>query len=171
MRITPGRHRCCPRQEESGRKAWPISAPANGRRYANGLTDDGARPLMTTSTTGQEPRKDETPTSTPTAEPKKIIGRFVDSANGRGTRTPLAVFCHEPPDSFIGAQVAQLVTRLAKGRTVHLFSRHPFDLREPNVRVQAVGGGDEEEPVAQAREYVKRAANAFLQTLPAGKEA
>lgn len=128
--------------------------------------------MTTSTTTGQTPRKDEASATTQTMTPRKLIGRFIDSPDGqRAAKIPLAVFCHEPPDSFIGSQMAQVVSRLAKMRPVTLFSRHPYSFVEPNVKVQAVGTIDDEDCVVQVKEYVKRASNAFLQAIPADKEA
>src|SRR5262245_32591031 len=123
------------------------------------------------TTTRQEPREDELPT-TGAAQPNKIIGRFVDarSANGRGDA--VAIFCHEAPDSGIGRHAAEVARRLAeRGRLVHLFCSQPFDLAGPGLRVQAVGTADEGDAIARAKEFVRRAGNAFMQAVPAGQEA
>lgn len=94
-------------------------------------------------------------------------------------RPPIAVFCHEPPDSYIGGHVAQAVPALARrGRTVHLFSRYPFAIDEPRVRVHVVGPGNGSgtgtgpEPVdllEQVGEFNRRAGNAFMQAFAANE--
>src|SRR5262245_55099019 len=96
-------------------------------------------------TTPTLPADDRTAAQPEAAIPRQVIGRFVPGANGSapyGTaeaslngapdeaarpRSPVAVFCHEPPDSYIGGHVARIVPALAKrGTPVHLFCRHPF---------------------------------------------
>jgi glycosyltransferase involved in cell wall biosynthesis len=127
----------------------------------------------------QEQRGTDVPSSPePAQKPRKIIGRFLESSNGEerapspGEETPaLAVFCHDPPDSFIGGHVARIVPLLAqRGRAVHLFSRYPFDLREAGVRVHPVGSVAEGDVVAQAQEFTRRAGNVFLQEIPVGRD-
>jgi glycosyltransferase involved in cell wall biosynthesis len=84
---------------------------------------------------------------------------------------PLAIFCHEPPDSFIGTQVANMVPLLARrGRKVHLFTSQPFNLTDANVQVHTIGTSSEGDAVAQAKDFVSKAGNAFLQAIPAGQE-
>jgi glycosyltransferase involved in cell wall biosynthesis len=123
----------------------------------------------------EEQRSTEAPTTPPEVaeRPRKIIGRFVESRNGDpgAQKPPVALFCHEPPDSYIGGHVARMVPMLARnGRAVHLFSRHPFTFSEKSVHVHAVGTCDDPDVVAQAKEYTRRASNAFMDVLPAGKE-
>lgn len=117
--------------------------------------------------------------------PRQVIGRFLEQANGAATtetnglnghadtasaRPPVAVFCHELPDSFIGGHVARLLPALAgRGRKVHLFCRARFDIDSANVRVHEVGGGDVADPVEQAQQFGRRAGNAFMQALPNGE--
>src|SRR5215217_5098415 len=126
---------------------------------------------MKTPTTSPQPRTDDARGAGP-AEPKQIIGRFVDSAGSNGRADAVAVFCHEAPDSFIGSHVAQIVRHLAaRGRRVHLFCRQAFDLDAPGVKVHAVGAGEEGDVVAQAKDFVRRAGNAFMQAMPAGQAA
>jgi glycosyltransferase involved in cell wall biosynthesis len=117
--------------------------------------------------------------------PKKIIGRFTNPANGNGRfvpaestagrtgqamglSTPIALFCHEPPDSYIGGHVAGIAPILARrGSLVHLFCRHPFPIEEPGLTVHVVGATDDGDVVAQAQDFTRRAGNAFLQQFPA----
>jgi glycosyltransferase involved in cell wall biosynthesis len=128
------------------------------------------------------------------AKPQKIIGRFVEQPSTRGAGLPAevavsalpdngkqpapaaarpiptAVFCHEPPDSYIGGHVARTLAVLAgrePARGVHLFSRHPFVIDHPGVRVHVVGTSEEGDLVDQALEFTRRAGNAFLQQFPA----
>src|SRR5262245_37957840 len=96
----------------------------------------------------------ETTTAPPAAAapPRQVIGRFVEPVgsattpgesvyrNGAATaataKPPVAVFCHEGPDSFLGTHVARTVEALAqRGRKVHLFCRHPFTSGEPRVKI------------------------------------
>jgi glycosyltransferase involved in cell wall biosynthesis len=119
-----------------------------------------------------------------------VIGRFLEASttdaaapsdaldrNGRPPAgpelSPLAVFCHEAPDSFIGGHVARVVPALARrGRRVHLFSRHPFAITEPGVTVHDVGLGDETaDLLEQVQQFASRASNAFLKALPASEPA
>jgi glycosyltransferase involved in cell wall biosynthesis len=133
----------------------------------------------------QEPRStDASAPAQPAKEPREIIGRFLDNRNGEVEATAtgepgqakesapaVAVFCHEPPDSYIGGHVARIVPLLARrGRTVHLFSRHPFAFTEAGIRVHAVGGGDESDVVVGAKEFTRRAGNAFMEEVPAGQD-
>src|SRR5262245_54676172 len=83
--------------------------------------------------------------------PRQVIGRLLltdrgangAGANGARHNTPLAVFCHESPDSYVGGHAAQAVSALAKrGHTVHLFARLPFVPDNDAVRVHTVGGLD-----------------------------
>jgi glycosyltransferase involved in cell wall biosynthesis len=129
-----------------------------------------------------------TTTEEATEAPKKIIGRFVEkqpadgaasataeaaglaAVNGEKARKPqpTAVFCHEPPDSYVGGHILRLLPLLAgRGAPVHLFSRHNFVVDHPNVRVHAVGTSEEGDVVDQAQEHCRRAGNAFLQQFPA----
>src|SRR5215831_2807298 len=80
------------------------------------------------------------PTVSPEAQPRQVIGRFVQGAtsspdangavselgpaerNGAATVTapalpkdPLVLFSHEGPDSYIGGHVARIIPALAKG--------------------------------------------------------
>jgi glycosyltransferase involved in cell wall biosynthesis len=124
---------------------------------------------MTKKTTSPKPRTDNPNPAAP-AEPKQIIGRFVDTAGNNGRGEAVAVFCHETPGSFIGAHVEQIVRHLAsRGRHVHLFCREAFDLGAAGVKVHAVGAGEEGDVVAQAKDFVRRAGNAFMQAVPAGQ--
>src|SRR5262249_15404507 len=59
----------------------------------------------------------------------------------------------------------------ARGRSVYLFCSQPFDLAGPNLRVHAVGAAEEGDAVARAKEFVRRAGNAFMQLIPAGQAA
>lgn len=109
-----------------------------------------------------------------TTPPRQVIGRFIEpvnGANGKAEHGPaVAVFCHEPPDSFIGGHVARVVQSLARrGRKVHLFCRARFGIDAPRVRVHEVGAGEETDPVEQAQQFARRAGNAFMQALPAGE--
>jgi glycosyltransferase involved in cell wall biosynthesis len=138
---------------------------------------------MTPST--KEQRHQDAPAKSPAQErPKQIIGRFVEPGarpvaepakppvNGEAAPSgvPLAIFCHEPPDSYIGGHVSRIASALAKrGSSVYLFTRHPYVLTEPSVRVVVVGSSDEGDVVAQAQEYTRRAGNAFLQQFPASQ--
>jgi glycosyltransferase involved in cell wall biosynthesis len=93
-------------------------------------------------------------------------GAAVDTAE---RPCPLAVFCHEPPDSFLGGHVARVVTALARrGAPVHLFARHAFELKAEGVEMHAVGASDEGDVVDQAQEFARRASNAFLERFPPG---
>ena len=111
-----------------------------------------------------------------TQQPREIIGRFLEPRNGEVNghaeeRPAVAVFCHDSPESYIGGHVARVVPHLARrGATVHLFTRHPFSLDEPGVRAHVVGSSDEDDVVAQAREYTNRAGNAFMQELSSGQD-
>ncbi len=117
----------------------------------------------------------------PESAPREIIGRLLAPTNGTAAperteeapptapRAPLAVFCHEAPDSYVGGHVAHVVRALARrGAVVHLFSRHAFDLADAGAVVHVVGGTDEGDAVEQAQDYVRRAGNAFLETFPPG---
>jgi glycosyltransferase involved in cell wall biosynthesis len=116
--------------------------------------------------------------------PKQIIGRFTAQGNGHyapveavrevlgeeafGLSSPLALFCHEPPDSYIGGHVRGIISALARrGSLVHLFCRHAFEIAEPGVKVHVVGAGESQtgdtDVVSQAHEFTRRAANAFMQ--------
>jgi glycosyltransferase involved in cell wall biosynthesis len=127
------------------------------------------------TTTTKEQATPRTTDDQAPAPPRQVIGRFVEQvngANGHAERGPaIAVFCHEAPDSFIGAHVARLVPALARrGRKVHLFCPTRFDIDVANVRVHEVGAGDEADPVEQAQQFARRAGNAFMQALPSGEE-
>jgi glycosyltransferase involved in cell wall biosynthesis len=133
---------------------------------------------------------DDPTAAQPEAQPRQVIGRFVPSANGSppyGTaeadrngvpeeaatrpRSPVAVFCHEPPDSYIGGHVARIVPALAKrGTPVHLFCRHPFVFADATVRVHVVGAPEEGELIDQVQEFNRRASNTFMQQFPPGSE-
>jgi glycosyltransferase involved in cell wall biosynthesis len=138
----------------------------------------------------REQREDD-PKTQPAVQdrPKQVIGRFVDpqpakaavtpepasvpTVNGKapGSATPIAVFCHEPPESYIGGHVAQIIPILAKrGAPIHLFSRVPYVFQEPGIHVHAVGSTDEGDVVDQAQEYTRRAGNAFLQQFPTSQQ-
>src|SRR5262245_54278747 len=103
-------------------------------------------------------------------QPRQIIGRLIPGGTGaegppaveqaadrNGTvtpaapeREPVALFCHEPPDSYIGGHVARAVPALAaRGTPVHLFCRYPFVFAEAGVRVHVVGAPDEGDLLAQ----------------------
>jgi len=108
---------------------------------------------MKTPKASHKPRTDDPSVAGP-AEPKQIIGRFVDSPGTNGRGDAVAVFCHEAPGSFIGTHVEQIVRHLAaRGRYVHLFCREAFGLDAPGVKVHAVGAGDEGDVVAQAKDF------------------
>jgi glycosyltransferase involved in cell wall biosynthesis len=132
-----------------------------------------------------EPR---TTTTSERNDPRQVIGRFLDAnkaaesattvseLNGhepdRASKPAVAVFCHEPPDSYIGGHVAATVTALAKrGRNVHLFSRHPFVTDQSRVTVHVVGGADEGDVVEQVQDFNRRASNAFFQAMPVSEPA
>jgi glycosyltransferase involved in cell wall biosynthesis len=123
--------------------------------------------------------------------PRQIIGRFIPSAangNGNGKHDeddgkscpPLAFFCHDAADSYIGSHVANVVQRLVRqGRTVHLFCRTPFVLPEASqeatrgtLKIHAVGTPESDASngnlLAQVDEYNRRAVNAFMQTFATG---
>jgi len=124
------------------------------------------------------------------SSPRQVIGRFIQSqssATDNGQAAPLttpgstqprhnlpavAVFCSEPPDSFLGGHVTQIVKTLAqRGNQVHLFCRFPFDLRLQGLTVHNVGNCEEGDLVDQAQEFARRASNAFMQVLPSGTPA
>jgi hypothetical protein len=139
----------------------------------------------------REERKEERQAATATerAEPRQVIGRFIDAKKaetaklvnevnghdqdlGKPGKPAIAVFCYEPPDSYIGLHVTNVVAALAgRGRKVHLFSRHPFVVSQPRVSVHAVGGSDEGDVVEQVQEFNRRAFNAFSQMMPVSEPA
>jgi glycosyltransferase involved in cell wall biosynthesis len=81
--------------------------------------------------------------------------------------TPLAVFCAEPPDSFLGGHVARVIAGLTqRGIPVHLFARHSYEIEGAQVHV--VGADEEGDVVDQAQEYTRHAGNAFMQQFPGG---
>jgi glycosyltransferase involved in cell wall biosynthesis len=141
----------------------------------------------------QEPKEQGAPPQEPGPSPaeagaRQVIGRFLDSTRGDATapsealdrngradppdeaRPPVAIFCHEAPDSFIGGHVARIVPAMARrGRRVHLFCRHPFAFEESGVRVHDVGPGEEADVLEQVQQFARRASNAFLKEMPAGE--
>jgi glycosyltransferase involved in cell wall biosynthesis len=146
---------------------------------------------MTTPT--RDPNGEGPATATQTEpQPRQIIGRFLLPAEGNGTarvedllpppaaaarpaegapggRPPLAVFCHEPPDSYIGGHVARIVAALAARQVpVHLFCRHPFDVPAGSVVEHAVGMSLDGDSVDQANDFALRAVEAFGAQFPAG---
>lgn len=131
---------------------------------------------MASKTTQEPPRTEASGSPPATEQPRQVIGRFIEGVNGRhdGEKRdaePVAVFCHDAPDSYVGGHVARLVPALARrGLAVHLFSRHAFPGSEPGVRVHAVGTSEEGEVQEQAQEYVGRACNAFMEKFPAGRD-
>jgi len=99
-------------------------------------------------------------------EPRQVIGRFLEESNGAG-QPPIALFCHEPPDSFIGDHVANVAAALVKrDRKVHLFSRHPFTSTDPRWLVHVVGTSKAEDYLEEVSEFNRRASNAFMKELP-----
>jgi glycosyltransferase involved in cell wall biosynthesis len=130
--------------------------------------------------------------------PSKIIGRFTAQGNGHftpgevarevlgeealGLSAPLALFCNEPPDSYIGGHIRGIIPALARrGSLVHLFCRHAYEIDEPGVKVHVIRGGEyhvsgsqgdsSSDVVAQAQEFTRQAANAFIKEFPPGQPA
>jgi glycosyltransferase involved in cell wall biosynthesis len=121
-----------------------------------------------------------------TAPPRQVIGRFLEAVNGSagqaearvpangtvpepGGPAPLAVFCHERPDSYVGEHVARVLATMAgRGVPIHLFARYPFGLADAGVQIHAVGECGDGDAVEQAQEYTRRATNAFLKQFPVG---
>jgi glycosyltransferase involved in cell wall biosynthesis len=111
------------------------------------------------------------------ARPREVIGRLLAprttpvAARREGEvlrlgPPPIACFCFEAPDSFLGKHVRQVVAELARrGQEVHLFSRHPFDLGA-NVRDCPVGMTLDGDVTEQVQEFTRRAGNAFLERFP-----
>jgi glycosyltransferase involved in cell wall biosynthesis len=147
-------------------------------------------------TTSARDPNGEGPATATEPEPRQIIGRFLPPAEGNGVARaeetvppraaeerptepspapsaapgrPLAVFCCEPPDSYIGGHVARIAASLAARQVpVHLFSRHPFDLPARNVVEHAVGMSLDGDSVDQASDFALRAADAFSEQFPTG---
>src|SRR5262245_37393940 len=152
-----------------------------------------ATAAMSTSTTEQrttEPREAASHTPPPPtveAGARQVIGRFLDLSDATSpsdaldrngstepapAKPPIAVFCQEAPDSFIGGHVARIVPALAKrGRQVHLFCRHPFTFAEPGVQVHDVGVGDETDLLEGVQQFARRASNAFMKAMPQSEPA
>ncbi len=81
----------------------------------------------------------------------------------------VALFCYEPPDSFIGQYVCQLATALSKRQlAVHIFARKAFDL--PGVASHPVGDTSEKDIVDAVTEFGKKASEAFHRHIPAGTQ-
>lgn len=142
------------------------------------------------SSTKEQAVPDVTRETSGDASPRQVIGRFLDSSSERQTpvpdtrgrngrveirpaRPPLAVFCHEPPDSFVGGHVSKVVSALAaREQMVHLFCRHSFRFDHPLIRVHAVGNvegnvdGNQLDLIEQVQRFARDASNAFLQVMP-----
>lgn len=131
----------------------------------------------------RESRKDEPTTRTEDRTPQQIIGRLLEGAsesvavsnqvNGEpqagSSRPPVALFCHEPAESFIGGHVRHLAAALAeRGRHVHVFCPTALDVDHPQVRCHAVGQAEEGDLIEQVQDFTRGAGNAFFQTFPAG---
>src|SRR5581483_5798004 len=75
-------------------------------------------------------------------------------------RRAMALFCYEPADGPVGAQVSRTAAALARrGNAVHLFTRHAYP-----VAADAAG------LLAQVNEFTSRATNAFLRQFPSGSD-
>lgn len=123
---------------------------------------------MTMKTT---PEEEARATTTTEGRKRQTIGRFV-SGNSTPEARPLALFCFDAPDSFIGGHVARLAAVLAKrGQPVRLFTRVPFPSADANVQNTVVGGDDEGDVVEQARAFAGRAGNAFMEAFPGAGQA
>ncbi|MFO0877211.1 MAG: glycosyltransferase family 4 protein [Gemmataceae bacterium] len=132
---------------------------------------DGRPGLNTPETTGAIPA------------PRQVIGRLLEpvaaapesnlapgSVEKPPVKPPIAVFCHEPPDSFIGRHVIRTVHALAElGRTVHVFCRQSFPLEGASVRMHVVGNGFEGDLVEEVQQFARKASNVFLQVFPNGE--
>src|SRR5437773_2511241 len=106
------------------------------------------------------------------AVPRDVIGRFLKPSNGTALLAgpvaaesspqaplpvPLAVFCHEAPDSYVGGHVRHILTALAgRGVPVHLFSRHAFDLGAEGASTYVVGTSEEGDTIDQVQEFTRR---------------
>ena len=105
-------------------------------------------------------------TPPPPALSEYLNGQAALPTDDRGT---LALFCFEPPGSFIGKYLAKLAGALvARKIDVHIFSQEPFELTAAGVRSHPVGlcpGGN---AVEQVQEFTRRATGAFLTHFPAG---
>jgi glycosyltransferase involved in cell wall biosynthesis len=139
-----------PAPEKQGADAATLPRQIIGRFVEPGPTN-GAAPPVAPPANGSEPRN---------AGPG---GRDAGTAG----RTPMVVFCHEPPDSYIGGHVAGIIPALARrGSAVHLFSRHPYPISDSKVTVHVVGASEEGDVLEQVKEYTRRAGNAFMQQFP-----
>lgn len=79
----------------------------------------------------------------------------------------LAVVCFEGPESAIGQQVLKTINALAaRHNRVHLFSQQRFPSAAAEVQQHTVGACREDDLLAQAQEFGKRACNKFLQVFP-----
>jgi glycosyltransferase involved in cell wall biosynthesis len=136
-----------PAEPEGAHARTPTEAAKNGPTEASKAT---ARPdPAATPATG----KAQTP-ATPSSPPPKV---------------PLAIFCRESQDSFIGRHVSQMVTALAgRGTKVHLFTPQPFPSPASGVRVHAVGGSNEGDLIDQTEDFGRRSAEAFRKQFAAG---
>lgn len=115
--------------------------------------------------------------------PRQIIGRLLETtspasaieengqrhAESAPVKPPIAIFCYDSPDGFVGRHVRNVVSTLAqRGRTVHLFCRAPFVIEAANVRLHVVGNGEESDLIEQVQQFGRKAGNAFLQVFPNG---
>lgn len=135
----------------------PAAPPAPGRL--------GSVPDRSTSPAPPAPPALQTPP--PPALGEYLNGQVVPT-DDRGT---LALFCFEPPDSFIGKYMAKLAGALvARKVEVHIFSQEPFELTAAGVRAHPVGRCTGNNAVEQVQEFTRRATETFLSQFPAGSE-
>ncbi len=81
----------------------------------------------------------------------------------------VAAFCFESPDSPVGQYVANELAGLTRrGVEVHLFSRRPFVVEEPNLKNYAVSCDEKAEYLDQVEEFTSHASNRFMQRFPTG---
>jgi glycogen(starch) synthase len=140
---------------ENGHVAEKGHAPENGHAAANGpATLNGPHRK-------REKRRRRTGPSSWISVPAE---KTADDS-----RPALAVFCFEGPETAIGQSVANTVAALARRNTrVHLFSRHPFGLDLPDLHAHPVGTCEGAGLFEQVQEFMRQAANAFLNQYPGG---
>lgn len=118
--------------------------------------------------------KAKTPPPAEPAEPRQVIGRLLGPGEPNGQpaappAAPIALFCHDVPDGYIGGHVGRAAVELGRrGNKVHLFAPHDFQL--PGVRVHRVNA-EGEALVPRARSFCQKAVNAFLDAVPGGAPA
>jgi glycosyltransferase involved in cell wall biosynthesis len=158
----------------------PLSLPGNTSSTPAGPEDTAARPAAVTrdgqvragtSTlpSGLVELGPETKSrrSSGQAEAASARPRKGEPASSQPARSPLALFCYEPPEGPLGQYVSKLVDALSRrGTPVHLFTRLPFPIDCTGVKVHVVGPAKVTDPLDSVEDFALQCSEVFGKQFP-----